>query len=80
MPQAIPSALDRLVPDIIVNPAAYTAVDKAEVEPELFDAGERAKRQRISPAGPRRGQRFPLIHFSTDYVFDGSGETRLARG
>ena len=72
MPQAIPSALDRLVPDIIVNPAAYTAVDKAEDEPELA--------MRVNAQAPgiiarwAAARHVPLIHFSTDYVFDGSGE------
>jgi dTDP-4-dehydrorhamnose reductase len=71
-----------LRPRWIVNPAAYTAVDKAESEPELAYAinaeavrvmGEEA---RTLGAG--------VIHFSTDYVFDGSGnvpycETDIAR-
>ena len=72
MPQAIPSTLDRLAPDIIVNPAAYTAVDKAEDEPELA--------MRVNAQAPgiiarwAAARHVPLIHFSTDYVFDGSGE------
>src|SRR3984957_8627750 len=72
MPQAIPSTLDRLTPDIIVNPAAYTAVDKAEDEPELA--------MRVNAQAPgviarwAAARHAPLIHFSPDYVFDGSGE------
>jgi dTDP-4-dehydrorhamnose reductase len=70
-PQAIPGTLDRLAPDIIVNPAAYTAVDKAEDEPALA--------MRVNAEAPGVIARWaaahdtPLIHFSTDYVFDGSG-------
>jgi dTDP-4-dehydrorhamnose reductase len=72
MPQSIPGALDRLAPDIIVNPAAYTAVDKAEDEPALA--------MRVNAEAPGVIARWaaardvPLVHFSTDYVFDGSGE------
>ncbi len=71
-PQAIGATLDRLMPDIIFNPAAYTAVDKAEDEPELA--------LRVNAEAPGVMARWaaardvPLIHFSTDYVFNGSGE------
>jgi dTDP-4-dehydrorhamnose reductase len=72
MPQAIPSALDRLAPDIIVNPAAYTAVDTAEDEAELAMRVNAQAPGMIARWAAARG--VPLIHFSTDYVFDGSGE------
>lgn len=71
-PQAIAGTLDRLGPDIVFNPAAYTAVDKAEDEPDVA--------MRINAEAPAAMARWaaardvPLIHFSTDYVFDGSGE------
>ena len=71
-PQAIADALDRMAPDIIINPAAYTAVDKAEEEPELA--------MRVNGEAPGAIARWaaahavPFIHFSSDYVFDGSGE------
>jgi dTDP-4-dehydrorhamnose reductase len=71
-PQAIGETLERLMPDIIFNPAAYTAVDKAEDEPALA--------RRINAEAPGAMARWaqahdvPLIHFSTDYVFDGAGE------
>jgi dTDP-4-dehydrorhamnose reductase len=70
-PQTFAGTLDRLAPDLIFNAAAYTAVDKAEDEPELA--------MRINAEAPSAMARWaaardvPLIHFSTDYVFDGSG-------
>jgi dTDP-4-dehydrorhamnose reductase len=72
-PHALAAALDRLKPDLIINPAAYTAVDGAEDEPDLAF--------RINAEAPAELARWaarhnvPLVHFSTDYVFDGSGET-----
>ncbi len=64
-------------PDVIVNAAAHTAVDKAESEPDLARS--------INALAPRSaGQRPPnwvrwLVHYSTDYVFDGSGNTPWVR-
>jgi dTDP-4-dehydrorhamnose reductase len=71
-PLAIPAALERLAPDVIVNPAAYTAVDKAEDEHELAMRVNAEAPGVIARWAATRG--VPLIHFSTDYVFDGSGE------
>lgn len=71
-PNTLEVVLDRSQPDLIVNPAAYTAVDRAEEEPELA--------LRVNAEAPSALARWaarhtvPLIHFSTDYVFDGSGE------
>ncbi|MEY9120444.1 dTDP-4-dehydrorhamnose reductase [Bradyrhizobium yuanmingense] len=71
-PDRLVGALDTLQPDLIVNPAAYTAVDRAEDERELAF--------RINAGGPEviaqwsAKRRVPLVHFSTDYVFDGSGK------
>jgi len=71
-PPAIPGTLDRLAPDLIVNPAAYTAVDKAEDESELA--------MRVNGEAPgviarwAASHHVPLLHFSTDYVFAGSGQ------
>jgi len=62
----------RVAPDVIVNAAAYTAVDKAESEPELA--------RRINALAPGvladEAQELDawLVHYSTDYIFDGSGE------
>jgi dTDP-4-dehydrorhamnose reductase len=66
----LPTLLEREQPDCIVNAAAYTAVDKAETEPELA--------QRINAAAPgllagwAAAHDAWLVHYSTDYVFDGS--------
>jgi dTDP-4-dehydrorhamnose reductase len=58
-------------PDWIVNPAAYTAVDKAESEPELAYAINAAAPRVLGEVAAELG--IPIIHFSTDYVFNGSG-------
>src|SRR5262252_3348456 len=70
-PEKIPSVLDRCAPDLIVNPAAYTAVDRAEDEPELAFRINAEAPGVIARWAASRG--VPLIHFSTDYVFDGTG-------
>ena len=58
-------------PDWIINPAAYTAVDKAESEPRLAYAINADAPRTLGEAAAEL--RIPVIHFSTDYVFDGSG-------
>jgi dTDP-4-dehydrorhamnose reductase len=62
-----------LRPRWIVNPAAYTAVDKAESEPELAYAINRDAVRVIGEEAQRIGA--CVIHFSTDYVFAGTGTT-----
>jgi dTDP-4-dehydrorhamnose reductase len=57
-------------PDLIINPAAYTAVDLAESEPELALRINAEAPGVMAEEAAHRG--IPLIHFSTDYVFDGS--------
>jgi dTDP-4-dehydrorhamnose reductase len=72
-PNALAAALDRLDVDLIINPAAYTAVDRAEDEPDLaFRVNAEAP---VELARWAARHEVPLVHFSTDYVFDGSGET-----
>ncbi|MBX9845637.1 MAG: dTDP-4-dehydrorhamnose reductase [Xanthobacteraceae bacterium] len=69
---SIPEKLDAIAPQVIVNPAAYTAVDRAEDEPELaFRVNGAAPGAIASWAAARQ---VPVVHFSTDYVFSGSGD------
>ena len=75
---SIPMRLDALSPDVIVNPAAYTAVDRAEDEPELaFRINGDAPGVLARWAAERK---VPIMHFSTDYVFGGKGETPWREG
>jgi dTDP-4-dehydrorhamnose reductase len=71
-PADIPVVLDRLSPDIIINPAAYTAVDNAEGEANLARTVNAEAPGTI--ARWAAGRNVPFIHLSTDYVFDGSGK------
>jgi dTDP-4-dehydrorhamnose reductase len=65
----IRQVIDQHQPDLIINPAAYTKVDQAEDEPELaFKINRDAPKVMAEKA---REYNIPLIHFSTDYVFDG---------
>jgi dTDP-4-dehydrorhamnose reductase len=67
--EQIKQVIDQHQPDMIINPAAYTKVDQAEDEPELaFQINRDAPRVMAEKA---REYNIPLIHFSTDYVFDG---------
>jgi dTDP-4-dehydrorhamnose reductase len=71
-PATLADALDRLAPDLIINPAAYTAVDRAEDERELAFTVNATAPGAIAEWAANRG--VPLVHFSTDYVFNGQGE------
>src|SRR6516164_2767667 len=66
---AVSAVLDRETPDLAINLAAYTAVDRAESEPEAAWAANCAGAAHIAAACDERAR--PLIHLSTDYVFDG---------
>ncbi|MBV9152109.1 MAG: dTDP-4-dehydrorhamnose reductase [Alphaproteobacteria bacterium] len=68
--EAVAAAIGRERPDIIINAAAYTAVDRAESEAEAAWAGNCAGPANLAAAC--HAARIPLIHLSTDYVFDGS--------
>jgi dTDP-4-dehydrorhamnose reductase len=71
-PDQIRQVIDQHLPDLIINPAAYTKVDQAEDEPELaFQINRDAPKVMAEKA---REYNIPLIHFSTDYVFDGDKE------
>lgn len=62
----------RVAPDVIVNAAAYTAVDKAESEPELARTINAQAPGVLADEAQKLGAW--LVHYSTDYVFDGSGK------
>jgi dTDP-4-dehydrorhamnose reductase len=66
------ATLRNLAPDIIVNAAAYTAVDKAESEPELARFINAEAVALLAEETTRLGAW--LVHYSTDYVFDGHGD------
>src|SRR5438105_14765018 len=68
-PGTVASALERARPDVIVSAAAYTAVDKAESEPDLAMAVNRDGTAAVARTAARLG--IALIHISTDYVFSG---------
>lgn len=63
--------ISSLKPDVIVNAAAYTAVDKAESEPQLAQLINAQAPQVLAQEAHKIGAW--LVHYSTDYVFDGSG-------
>jgi dTDP-4-dehydrorhamnose reductase len=70
-PESLPALLDRLRPSVVINAAAYTAVDRAETEP---DAASLANAQ--APGTIARwcaANDVPMVHYSTDYVFNGEG-------
>jgi len=71
-PDGLVRTIRAVAPDVIVNAAAYTAVDKAESEPELARAVN-ALAPAVLACEAKLGNAW-LIHYSTDYVFDGSGD------
>ncbi|MDP2787353.1 MAG: dTDP-4-dehydrorhamnose reductase [Pseudomonadota bacterium] len=70
---AIRRMVAEIKPRIIVNPAAHTAVDKAESEPDLAHAINATAPGILAEEAEKLGAL--LVHYSTDYVFDGSGNT-----
>jgi len=70
-PELLAETVRQLRPDVIVNAAAYTAVDKAESEPDLARAINSTAPAVLAAEAAALGAW--LVHFSTDYVFDGSG-------
>lgn len=69
-PDQLREVIRRVAPAIIVNPAAYTAVDRAESEPARAAAVNRDAVVVLAEEAKRIGA--TIIHYSTDYVFDGS--------
>ena len=70
-PGSLQPLVERVAPDIVVNAAAHTAVDRAETERGLAFAINAEAPAVLATACAARGAR--LVHYSTDYVFDGSG-------
>lgn len=66
----IERALSDIKPDVVINTAAYTAVDAAEDDAANARAANRDGARMLTEAAARRGT--PIIHLSTDYVFDGT--------
>ena len=71
-PDALAATVHAVRPDLIVNAAAHTAVDKAESEPALAQAINADAPGVLARSAAASGAW--LVHYSTDYVFDGSGD------
>ena len=71
-PGAVADTVRALRPDVIVNAAAHTAVDKAESEPDFARTLNATTPAALAAEAARLGAW--LVHYSTDYVFDGSGD------
>ncbi|MDQ1692664.1 MAG: dTDP-4-dehydrorhamnose reductase, partial [Acidobacteriaceae bacterium] len=69
----IRSVIERVCPDVIVNTAAYTAVDKAESDREICFLVNATAPGVMAAEAARIGAK--LVHYSTDYVFDGTKGT-----
>ncbi|PID74025.1 MAG: dTDP-4-dehydrorhamnose reductase [Desulfobacterales bacterium] len=72
-PAAVNAFMDRVRPDLLLNAAAYTAVDRAEEEMDRAFAANGDAPGYLAEACARTGA--AMIHFSTDFVFDGESET-----
>ena len=71
-PESLRALVRRVRPGVIVNAAAHTAVDKAENEPDLARALNATAPGVVAEEAAALGA--SLLHYSTDYVFDGSGD------
>ncbi|WP_061709647.1 dTDP-4-dehydrorhamnose reductase [Pseudenterobacter timonensis] len=72
-PEGIAETVRNIKPDVIVNAAAHTAVDKAESEPEFAQLLNATSVEAIAKEAAQIGAW--VVHYSTDYVFPGDGET-----
>lgn len=72
-PEGVAETVRRVRPDVIVNAAAHTAVDKAETEREFAELLNATSVKAIAVEAEKLGAW--LVHYSTDYVFPGTGET-----
>jgi len=70
--QAVRQVIHEYMPDAVINAAAYTAVDKAETEQDAAFAINRDGVKNLARVCAELD--IPLVHYSTDYVFDGSKE------
>jgi len=77
-PEQLADTVRKVRPDVIVNAAAHTAVDKAESEPELARKLNATSPGVVAEAAQQIGAL--MIHYSTDYVFDGSGSKPWVEG
>jgi dTDP-4-dehydrorhamnose reductase len=77
-PEALAQTVRDVRPDVIVNAAAHTAVDKAESEPELARTLNATAPAALAQAAAEVGAW--LVHYSTDYVFNGEGQTPWQEG
>lgn len=71
-PEGVAETVRRIKPDVIVNAAAHTAVDKAESEPEFARLLNATSVEAIAKEAEKIGAW--VVHYSTDYVFPGNGE------
>jgi dTDP-4-dehydrorhamnose reductase len=74
----VEAAISSMSPDIVINAAAYTAVDQAESDAAAAFALNRDGAANLANASASRG--IPILHLSTDYVFDGSKTTPYVEG
>ena len=76
-PDSLPALLDRVQPSVVVNAAAYTAVDRAEQDADAAFAANAQAPGVIARWCAAHG--VPFVHYSTDYVFDGGAARPIAR-
>ena len=69
---SLAALVERIAPDVVANAAAHTAVDRAEDEPEAAMRANATAPAALAAACLEAGAR--LLHYSTDYVFDGTGD------
>ncbi|MBI9085428.1 MAG: dTDP-4-dehydrorhamnose reductase [Desulfobacterales bacterium] len=70
---SLKALIEKYSPELVLNAAAFTMVDKAEAEPQLAEAGNHIGPANLSEICKK--QKVPLIHISTDFVFDGERRT-----